>query len=129
VVGLASVAVHDRGWFEHGYPSRAAAAAAAAAGTGGRVLADEQFADWLLFEHPELAGRVAYDIRYELLRRSDLRAVVDFRKERGRLWPQLALGYGVLVLDPSGDRGAVSLFRRLGARVLYRDGNAVVVRR
>src|SRR3954469_16344138 len=45
-----------------GTPS-AAAAVSRAAGPHGIVLADDRHADWLLWHRPELAGRVAYDVR------------------------------------------------------------------
>jgi hypothetical protein len=95
-----------------------------------RVFADERYADWLLFEDPELAGRVAYDVRFELLTQAQLRSLVRFRVEQGFDWQRVAAGYGLLVLDPIGDAGAVRLFERLpGTKVLYRDKNVVVLRR
>jgi hypothetical protein len=132
VVVAAAYASHDRSWFERGYPARAgnAVAAAAAADPGARVFANERYADWLLFEHAELAGRVAYDARFELLSARALTSVANFRLEQGADWMRAADGYDVLVLDPSADRGAVTLLERSpGTRVLYRDRDVVVIRR
>jgi hypothetical protein len=127
-LAVLSVARHGRGWFERDYP--AAAARVVAAHPGARVFADERYADWLLFEQPSLAGRVAYDVRFELLPRRLLQAVVDFRKVHGVDWQRAADGYPLLVLDPVGDRQAVRYYRALpGTRVLYGDGNVVVLLR
>jgi hypothetical protein len=61
-------------WVENGR-SPAAAAVAAAAGPHGVVLADEEHADWLLWQEPSLAGRVAYDVRFELFDRPEMLAI------------------------------------------------------
>ncbi len=129
---LLSVARHGDGWFERDYPAKAAAVvkAAARAEPGVRLFADERYADWLLFVDPALAGRVAYDIRFELLSQRQLGTIVDFRTEHGYDWQRAAQGYGLLVLDPVGDRGAIELYRRLpGTTVLFRDSQVVVLRR
>jgi hypothetical protein len=60
------------GSFEQGRSPAAAAAVAAAAGPHGIVLADDDHADWLLWQEPSLEGRVAYDVRFELFDRREL---------------------------------------------------------
>ena len=60
-------------------PPSAAAAVAAAAGHDGIVLADDAHADWLLWEQPLLAGRVAYDVRFELFDRSELEQLTQLQ--------------------------------------------------
>ncbi len=133
-VALAAVgetASHDAAWFSSGYPPRAAAAVTAAAAADPQLLvfANERYADWLLFEYPQLAGRVAYDARLELLSGRQLRTLYSFRTEQGLDWQRAANGYGVLVLDPAGDAGAVRLYeRRPGTSVLFRDRDVVVLR-
>ena len=132
VVAVASVASHGRSWFERSYPPRAAEVVAAAADSspGLRIFANEEYADWLLFEKPQLTGRIAYDVRFELLPSARLQEIVDFRLEHGLDWQRAVNGYGLLVLDPAGDRGAVRLFTRLpGTTVLFRDAYVVVLRR
>jgi hypothetical protein len=49
------------------WPGRGADSVAAAAGPDGYVLADDVHSDWLLWKHPDLSGRVAYDVRFELM--------------------------------------------------------------
>jgi hypothetical protein len=131
VAVTSAVASRGAAWFERPYPRAAATAVASAARAdpGARIFSDEIYSDWLLFEHPALAGRVAYDIRYELLRQPELRRILSFRKERGPNWQQAANGYRLLVLDPGGDIGAVRLFeRRPGTKVLYQNGDVIVLR-
>jgi hypothetical protein len=62
-------------WIEGDHTPAAAAAVAAAAGPHGIVLADEEHADWLLWQEPSLAGRVAYDVRFELFDRREMMAI------------------------------------------------------
>jgi hypothetical protein len=119
-------------WLESGYPAQAVAAVSAAAHSHprGRIFANERYADWLIFQDPSLAGRVAYDTRFELLTRKQLDRIVAFRLEHGPDWLRAANGYGLLVLDPKSDSGAVRLLaRQPGTSVLYRDGHVVVLRR
>lgn len=61
------------GWLDAGRSASAAAAVARAAGSNGVVLADDRHADWLLWLEPALAGRVAYDVRFELFDGRELR--------------------------------------------------------
>jgi len=131
VVATASIASHSRAWFEHTYPRRAGevVARAAAADPRLRIYADGRYADWLLFEHPDLAGRIAYDVRYELLTQHELEKLSDFVSQRGNGWFRDAAGYRLLVLDPVREPGAIAYFRMRGARVLYRDEHVVVLER
>ena len=128
---MLTVATKNGTWFERSYPKQAAAAVARAARSDprARVFADERYSDWLIFEEPALAGRIAYDIRYELLTGAELDRIVDFRVEKGPDWQRAALAYPLLVLDPAGDAGAIRWFeRRRGAAVLYKSSSVVVLR-
>ena len=88
VISLAGLASHDRAWWERGYPPQALAAVARAAkqDPSARVFANERYADWLLFYDPALRGRVAYDIRFELLPTKTFTSIVTFRSEHGYDW-------------------------------------------
>jgi hypothetical protein len=132
MLALVQIASHGESWWLRGYPGRALAAVTRAArhDPALHVFANERYADWLLFGDPSLAGRVAYDARFELLPASAFSTVIAFRSEHGVDWQAGVRGYALLVLDPSGDAGAVALFERQpGTRVLYRDGDVVVLRR
>ena len=64
-----------------------------------RVLADDASADWLLWSLPSLRGRVAYDVRFELLTSEQIGHLVAW----GRLtpgWRTAANGYSVVVGSP-----------------------------
>jgi hypothetical protein len=127
----ASELSHGNAWFLHPYPKGALAAVETAAGSNPKALifANERYADWLLFEDPALAGRIAYDTRYELLTTPQLEQIVSFRKETGLDWQSVVRPYRLLVLDPGGDPGAVSYFEgQPGTRVLYDGPNAIVLR-
>jgi len=131
VVTLAATASRGRSWFEHGFPSRAGniVAAAATSDPNARVFANERFADWLLFEHPSLQGRVAYDVRFELYTSRELQGVYDFTLERGQHWRRIARGYTILVLDPTQQRSVIRFYvSRLQAVSLYHDRSIVVLR-
>src|SRR5262249_35531360 len=129
VVAIASIASHSTAWFEHTYPQRAGDVVARAAATDPRlrVYADGRYADWLLFGHPGLAGRLAYDVRYELLTQHELEQLSNFVTQRGTGWFRDAAGYRLLVLDPVREPGAIAYYRLRGARVLYSDEHVVVL--
>jgi hypothetical protein len=71
-----------------------------ATATGGeRVFADDSSADWLLWELPSLRGRVAYDVRFELLTRSQIARLVAWdRLEPGSR--KTVVGYPLVIADP-----------------------------
>ena len=104
--------------FQAGWPAAGARAVAAAAGPHGLVLADDVHSDWLLWEEPQLEGRLAYDVRFELLAPSQLARLSAYWHEgrhRG-----LAAPYRVVAVAPS---------RRAGlswARKAF-DGDGLVV--
>ena len=130
VVAAVAVAFEPGSWFTNQqYPVAAENAAAAAAGSHGRVFANERYADWLVFEHPQLAGRIAYDSRFELLTSPELRSVAEFRNLVAG-WRSTARGYSVLVLDKVDDAKPIkALLRAREARVVVRRGQVVVLQR
>jgi hypothetical protein len=128
VVATFGVALKPASWFTHQYPVAAENAAAAAAGADGKVFANERYADWLVFEHPQLAGRIAYDSRFELLTSRQLRSVTEFRNLVAG-WRSTIRGYEILVLDRSDDHPPIrALLRGRKARVVMRRGPVVVLR-
>jgi hypothetical protein len=129
-VATIAVAFEPAAWFtKQNYPLAAENAAAAAAGSHGRVFANEAYADWLVFEHPQLAGRIAYDSRFELLTSRELRSVTEFRN-RVVGWRSTIKGYSVLVLNRDDDAQPIkALLSAREARVVVRRGPVVVLRR
>jgi hypothetical protein len=129
VFGVVGVAANPASWFVRDFPPAAADAAAAAAGPHGQVLATSSFADWLLWTHPELAGRVAFDARFELLTSGELTRAARFLARSGD-WTATARGYRVFVLGKQDDGQLRAALVRSGlARVVRVDGDVVVLRR
>jgi hypothetical protein len=132
VGSLAVAAAHSPAWYAKDYPQGAAAAVSRAANGDRslRVFANEAFADWLLWKVPALAGRVAFDARFELMNTEELHAVARFRQPNAanRLAP--ASGYRLIVLDPASEKPAIrAVLREPGARTLYRDSHVAVLLR
>ena len=94
------------------------------------MFADVRYADWLIWEQPSLAGRVAYDIRFELLSRRQLTEIYAFNDPLGGSWRIAAAGYSVLVLDRGDNAVAVSALERdPAARILFSGPELVVSER
>jgi hypothetical protein len=95
-----------------------------------KVLADVRFADWLLWRDPSLRGKVANDARFELLSAQQISRMQAVFSVAGLNWKQGANGYRLLVLDRKYDPDTVQAFtREPGARVLYDDGERIVILR
>jgi hypothetical protein len=130
-VTAAATAAHGRDWFERAFPTKPGdvVSATVAAEPRAKVFANDRYADWLLFEHPNLRGRVAYDIRFELFTARELRGIYDFTVQRGPAWRRIADGYDVFVLDPMHQKSVIRFYtRRLHAQWLYRDRHVVVLK-
>ena len=95
-----------------------------------RVLTDDHYADWLLWRDPSLSGRLAYDVRYELLSARQVSALQAVFTVTGVNYKQAARGYRLLVLDRRYEPATVSAFRHEpGARILFNDGDEIVILR
>lgn len=124
VLAGAAAATRPSEWFTQSWDAHAARSAAA----GDRVLADERFANWLLWERPDLRGRLAYDSRYELLTRTDLERLFDYNN-RTEGWRRATRGYDVLVVDAKHQRAKLDALAGDGYTVTYRDELVAVLRR
>jgi hypothetical protein len=128
VISLGGVLAKPTSWFTMDFPSGAARAAAAAAGPQGRVFATSPYADWVLWSDPRLAGRVAFDARFELYSRKQLRHLQLFEGRVGD-WLASAHRYRVFVLNRKHDRAFEhALLRGLPAHVVFRSSDVVVLR-
>jgi len=131
VVAGTTVTRHDRS-FERSYPRGALAAVrlATTRDVAVRVLADDRYADWLLWHDPALRGRMALDVRFELLSETQLRDFAKLTSVVGTDWKKAARGYRLLVLDRKGARNEARAFlREPGRRVLFEDSKTVVLLR
>jgi hypothetical protein len=129
VAGTAAVVTKPSSWTLRGYPQGALAAVdrVERQHPGTQIYANEMFGDWLLLQRPALSGRLAFDIRFELVSKKQLKQLVDIRR-RVDGWRNAVSGYGLFVMskDPEGPLAA-GLLRQPGAKALYRGHGVIVV--
>ena len=95
-----------------------------------RVYPTDRYADWLLWTIPELRGRLAYDVRFEVYTRDQMVANVHYNGETGKDWKSVANGYRIIVLDNTDKTSHLPDFlAEPGARVVYRDAEVTIVDR
>jgi hypothetical protein len=109
-------------WLERDRPPAAAAAVAAAVGAHGIVLADDEHADWLLWLQPSLAGRVAYDVRFELFNHDELQQISRLRWASPPVWQRCGAGAKVVTFAGS------SQLRVFAAAGVLAPGRRTIVR-
>jgi hypothetical protein len=128
VVALA----RDDSWYEQKWPQAALAAVQGPVeGSDARVFATDRDADWLLWKLPELRGRLAFDVRFEIYDRETFERTVRFRGEQGADWKSLADGYEVLVFETEQEPSSHvdDFLAEPGAQALYSDERITVIRR
>ena len=132
-VGLLAVAgslfARDDAWFEDYWPRDAVEAVRAELGPGDRVFASDRFSDWMLFKIPELRGRVAYDVRFELYDDDFFDRLQDYGYETGPDWKSFTDGYRIVIVDEQRRSHTAELLNEDGARVIYRDDDLTVIAR
>ena len=128
VTALTTIAaVRSNGWYEgRTYPDAAADAVANAARTqpSARIFADISYADWLLWKEPQLAGRVVYDARLELLHEQRLDELFNWATRSGPQWQAAIAGSDLIVLDRRDANSTAPFTKHL--RRLYADRNLAV---
>ena len=101
VATFAYAASRPDGWYVREWPEAQSDRIAAAAGRTRSVFADDRYADWLLWTEPQLRGRVAYDVRFELFSPKQLELLVGYRNRTGATWRAAASRYALDVFDPT----------------------------
>ena len=132
LVGVALIAAEPASKFQSLVPVRAidAAAALAARVPAARVLADEWSSPPMLWLHPSMFGRVAYDARLEQYSVAQLNAYAEFLSARSRTWQRLLRGYGIVVVSRQHHGWlATALGRLAGWRVAYSGRDGLVLER
>jgi hypothetical protein len=132
-VAGAAAASRPESWLTSSvYPAAAANAVGVAAATDptARIYSDVRFADWLLWTRPELAGRIAYDARFELLSNAELDRLYRLQNGLTPQWTAAVADHRLVVL-PRGQGAATAraLMLEDGVRRIYRDGSVVVLLR
>jgi hypothetical protein len=126
-VSLAAALRHGEGWYQRYWPDEAVAAVASRP-TATPVFPSDRSADWLLWRIPTLRGRIAYDVRFEVLDRSGIDALLAYSRMDGPTWYAVTDGYGVVVLDLPRRRDQLrALTRDRGFTVLYEKKNDIAV--
>jgi hypothetical protein len=128
LVTIIAVAARPSSWFVHSYDARADARIAQIARQDPttRFYADNRFADWLLWEDPALADRIAYDIRFELLNSKQLDRVVTVADLPEPGQRPLLDDYRVLLLDAGNGDANKRILARPGTRVLIRNSTDIL---
>jgi hypothetical protein len=100
------------------------------AGSNARVFADERYADWLMFQHPSLVGRLGYDASFEQLSAKQVLKIIKWKDVIGSEWDAATRGAKVVVLSlPTGKAVARAYRHDHALRQLYRDHRIAVYAR
>jgi hypothetical protein len=126
-VAIVAFLAHSASWYVSGWnEQRIAAVRDATRDPSTRVWATDGTADWLIWRIPDLRGRLAYDVRFELYDKRTLDRIIEYDALRPG-WTSMAARYRVVVID---DRAHLEAFRAdPNARVLYGDDEMAVVQR
>jgi hypothetical protein len=129
VAAFSAVATRPDSWFTAESPRAGGAAVARFidAHPQATVFADDRYADWLLWEYPQLIGRIAYDIRFELFTLDQLNDLRSYRRVTGADWDAPTREFSLIAFDPRKENAAyVDAIRRSAMTVVYRDPMIVV---
>jgi hypothetical protein len=108
----------------------AAIAQAASADPSLRIVSDEAYSDWLVWHYPALRGRIAYDVRFELLGSAGIQGVARFKEVAGLNWKRPFAGYRLALVDRAASPRLVYALRaEPGMRVLSRHDDVLAILR
>jgi hypothetical protein len=115
-------------WFTSTYPSATVTAVdrMLAADPQARIFADVHYADWLVWQQPDLAGRIAYDTSLELLTRRQLGAIALISGTPTRAGLQAMQPYAIWLLNPGNRRADRVLLRQPGVQIVVRNRRVIV---
>jgi hypothetical protein len=115
-------------WFTSTYPSKAIPTlrTLVARDPQATILADVRYADWLIWEDPQLfSGRVAYDTSFELLNTSQLSAIADLAAKT-RDARHMLDSFPIWMLAPSNHSLNRTLLHRPGVHLVSRSKKAII---
>ena len=121
--------VRDPAWFEDSWPREPVETVRRELEPGDRVFAPDRFADWLLWKIPELRGRIAYDVRFELYDEEFFYRLLRYLAEDGDDWKTFADGYRIVLVDETRRSHTADFLVEPDARALYRDEEITVITR
>jgi len=124
-VAVAVTLVRPASWFSSEWPERQVQGVRAATrAPETRLWATDGTADWLLWRIPDLRGRLAFDVRFELYDEGALDDLVAYGK-RTPGWERIVDDYDVVVVD---DRDHLRGLTARGLEPVFRDSTIVVLR-
>ena len=129
VVSAAALFFRSDAWFEDYWPNEPAQAIRAELQPGDRVFVPDRFSDWLLWKIPELRGRIAYDVRFEIYDRAFFNRLANYNWEQGSDWKSFADGYRIVVVDETNRSHTADFLKEPGTRVIYRGDELTVIAR
>jgi hypothetical protein len=121
--------LRDPSWYEKDWAPQPVAAVRSSLQPTTRVFAADVFSDWLLWKIPELRGRVAYDIRFEIYPRSFFHRLLDYNYERGQNWKAFANGYPIVLVDEHERSHTADFLAEPGARKIFHNDDVTVILR
>jgi hypothetical protein len=127
----AFAATRPSAWYTSAWPKEPATRIAnlAACNHSTRIFADDRYADWLLWSEPQLRGRIAYDVRFELFQPSQFLDLYKYRNRIGDDWRDAANGYDLIASDPELEEPVLKGMISDGFTQIYRDAALVVLAR
>ena len=129
---LPDYAARPASWYTKLWPDAPAERVAALAqrDPSALVLSDDRYADWLLWAEPQLRGRVAYDVRFELFAGKQFDELFRYRNQVGDDWRRAQAGYDILALARPDEELVIRAVRgRGGYRLVYESGLIAVLQR
>jgi hypothetical protein len=126
----AALGVAPASWYNRELPTEATAQLERAThDPDTTVFASETLSDWLLWRQPSLRGRIAYDVRFELLSVPQLDRLSAYHRRSGTDWAAPTLPFSFLVLDRRVDSQLIrALKSRPGVRTIFGDRRIVMLR-
>lgn len=129
VVSAASLFFRTDAWFEDYWPNEPAEAVREELRPEDRVFVPDRFSDWLLWKIPELRGRIAYDVRFEIYDKEFFQRLGDYNWEDGADWKSFADGYRIIVVDETNRSHTADFLKEPGTRVIYRGDELTILAR
>jgi hypothetical protein len=130
IAAVAAIVVLARpdSWFTSTYPTNAVPTLKhlVAREPQAKIFADVRYADWLVWEDPQLfSGRIAYDTSLELLTPTQLDAIADPAAKHAHR-PGVLAPYGIWVLYPGNKTNNRVVLREPGVDVITRNHKVVI---
>jgi hypothetical protein len=107
---VAVAAAQPTSWYTKLWPDEPGGQVAALAREhpSARVLSDDRYSDWLLWTQPQLRGRVAYDVRFELFTDKQFVELFRYRNQAGDGWRAAQRGYDILALARPDENAVIA---------------------